>query len=293
MDPPVSRAGPRRRPVNVGWSCLLTLPRAGLARFPADRPAGRYRAADGDTTPRPHRPPLVGGDPRGAPPSGARPPRRRRSLPRSARRRRQPPRHRPPVRAGPGAARPAHPGGAGPPLRRLQDARASNPDGVRAQLEESLQLLGCDSFDLYQLHAVTDLDELDAARAEAADDPGGQATRGSAGSSASRGTDSTRPRHTATALERYDLDTVMFPVNPRLWADDHYRARRRGAAGRGAPPRRRCHGDQGRRGPALGRPAAHSTTWYEPYTAADELAARDRVRRCRRRGSTPSAPRAT
>src|ERR1035441_11014241 len=30
----------------------------------------------------------------------------------------------------------------------------ANPDGVRAQLEESLGLLGCDSFDLYQLHAV-------------------------------------------------------------------------------------------------------------------------------------------
>ena len=35
-------------------------------------------------------------------------------------------------------------------------------DGVRAQLEESLQVLGCDYFDLYQLHAVTDLDELEA-----------------------------------------------------------------------------------------------------------------------------------
>src|ERR1700737_547296 len=35
-------------------------------------------------------------------------------------------------------------------------------DGVRAQLEESLQLLGCDAFDLYQLHAVTDMAELDA-----------------------------------------------------------------------------------------------------------------------------------
>ncbi len=35
-------------------------------------------------------------------------------------------------------------------------------EGVRAQLEESLALLRCDRFDLYQLHAVTDLDELDA-----------------------------------------------------------------------------------------------------------------------------------
>ena len=37
-----------------------------------------------------------------------------------------------------------------------------DPDGVRAQLEESLTLLQCDAFDLYQLHAVTDLAELDA-----------------------------------------------------------------------------------------------------------------------------------
>ena len=35
-------------------------------------------------------------------------------------------------------------------------------DGVRAQLEESLRLLRCDHFDLYQLHGVTDLAELDA-----------------------------------------------------------------------------------------------------------------------------------
>jgi len=37
-----------------------------------------------------------------------------------------------------------------------------DPEGVRAQLEESLTLLRCDHFDLYQMHAVTDLDELDA-----------------------------------------------------------------------------------------------------------------------------------
>ncbi len=35
-------------------------------------------------------------------------------------------------------------------------------DGVRAQLEDSLRILRCDRFDLYQLHAVTDVAELDA-----------------------------------------------------------------------------------------------------------------------------------
>src|SRR4051795_7905621 len=36
-----------------------------------------------------------------------------------------------------------------------------HPDGVRAQLDESLSLLGCAWFDLYQLHAVTSLAELE------------------------------------------------------------------------------------------------------------------------------------
>ena len=42
-----------------------------------------------------------------------------------------------------------------------------NADGVRAQLEHSLELFGTDHFDLYQLHGVTDLDVLDE-RVEAA-----------------------------------------------------------------------------------------------------------------------------
>ena len=53
-----------------------------------------------------------------------------------------------------------------------------DPAGVRAQLEESLTLLRCDSFDLYQLHAVTDLAELDA-RSGAVADPPGRPRRGS------------------------------------------------------------------------------------------------------------------
>ena len=43
-----------------------------------------------------------------------------------------------------------------------------DPDGVRAQLEESLTILGTDAFDLYQLHGVTSLDVLDE-RARAAE----------------------------------------------------------------------------------------------------------------------------
>src|SRR5438270_13425661 len=38
----------------------------------------------------------------------------------------------------------------------------SNPDGVVAQFDESRRLLGCDVLDLYQAHAVTSQEELDA-----------------------------------------------------------------------------------------------------------------------------------
>ncbi|HXQ90691.1 MAG TPA: aldo/keto reductase [Acidimicrobiales bacterium] len=97
-----------------------------------------------------------------------------------------------------------------------------DPDGVRAQLEESLTLLRCDAFDLYQLHAVTDLDELDA-RAEAVQAIMAARDEGLCRFVGITGHDLTTPAAQLEALRRYDLDTVMFPVSPRLWADPAYR----------------------------------------------------------------------
>lgn len=95
-------------------------------------------------------------------------------------------------------------------------------DEVRAQLEESLTLLGCDSFDLYQLHAVTDLAELDA-RAGAVEAIMAARDEGLCRYAGITGHELTTPAAQHEALRRYDLDTVMFPVNPRLWADPDYR----------------------------------------------------------------------
>ena len=97
-----------------------------------------------------------------------------------------------------------------------------NREGVRAQLEESLRLLECHSLDLYQLHAVNDLAELDARDGAvlailAARDEGLTAWVGITGHGHSA------PTAQLEALRRYDLDTVMFPVYPRLWADPDYR----------------------------------------------------------------------
>ncbi len=145
-----------------------------------------------------------------------------------------------------------------------------NPDGVRAQLEESLGLLGCDSFDLYQLHAVTDLDELDR-RAEAAETVLQAKQEGLCRFAGITGHGLDAPAAHRVALERYDFDTVMFPVNPRLWADDRYRA---DAEALLDEARRRDVGVMAIKAGAArpwGNRSRHSTTWYEPYTSVDEL----------------------
>ncbi|MEY2475927.1 MAG: hypothetical protein QOG87_1242 [Actinomycetota bacterium] len=140
-----------------------------------------------------------------------------------------------------------------------------NADGVRAQMEESLRLLGCDSFDLYQLHAVTSLDELalrdDAARAilRARDE-------GLCRFVGITGHDLGAPAAHAEALRRYDLDTVMFPVNPRMWGDPGYRHDAEALLELAAE---RDVGVMAIKAGAA-RPWAEgserwATTWYEPY----------------------------
>lgn len=98
-----------------------------------------------------------------------------------------------------------------------------NPDGVRAQLEASLTTLGTDQLDLYQLHAVTTVAELDA-RADALAAIERARDEGLVRSVGITGHDMTAPATFLEALRRHDLDTVMFPVYPRLWADPSYRA---------------------------------------------------------------------
>ncbi len=146
-----------------------------------------------------------------------------------------------------------------------------NPGGVRAHLEESLELLRCDRFDLYQMHSVTDMAELDA-RAGAVDAILAARDEGLCRFVGITGHDLTAPATHAEALRRYDLDTVMFPVNPRLWGDTAYRRDAEvlleEAAGR----------DVGVMAikAAAARPwgaRPHTAgTWYEPYTTADEVA---------------------
>jgi aryl-alcohol dehydrogenase-like predicted oxidoreductase len=98
-----------------------------------------------------------------------------------------------------------------------------NPDGVRAELERSLERLGTDHFDLYQLHAVTSLEVLDE-RSGAAEAILRARDEGLVRFVGVTGHDLGAPAAHLEALRRHDLDTVMFPVYPRVWGDPTYRA---------------------------------------------------------------------
>jgi aryl-alcohol dehydrogenase-like predicted oxidoreductase len=98
-----------------------------------------------------------------------------------------------------------------------------HPDGVAAQFDDTRRLLGCDVLDLYQAHAVTDLDVLDE-RATAIERILRLREQGATRFAGITGHDMGAPAAFLEALRRWDLDTVMFPVYPRMWADPAYRA---------------------------------------------------------------------
>jgi aryl-alcohol dehydrogenase-like predicted oxidoreductase len=145
-----------------------------------------------------------------------------------------------------------------------------NGDGVRAQLEESLQLLGCDAFDLYQLHAVTDVDELDR-RADAMTAVLKARDEGLTRFVGITGHELTAPAAHLEALRRYDLDTVMFPVNPRLWADPAYRADAEALLAACADRDVGVMAIKACAARPWGDRPRHATTWYEPYTSRPDI----------------------
>ncbi len=146
-----------------------------------------------------------------------------------------------------------------------------DPGGVRAQLEESLALLHCDAFDLYQLHAVTSVEELDA-RAGAVEAVLQARDEGLCRWVGITGHELSAPAAHLEALRRYDLDTVMFPVNPQLWSDPAYRA---DAEALLSYTQEHDIGVMAIKSVAARpwRDRPHTAaTWYEPYSTASEVA---------------------
>lgn len=98
-------------------------------------------------------------------------------------------------------------------------------EGAQAELQRSLKRLQTDHLDLYQLHAVTSMAELDAATRS-----GGalEALLAAQHSGLARHLGITShgneaPTVLAEALNRFDFDSVLFPVNFILFADSAYR----------------------------------------------------------------------
>jgi aryl-alcohol dehydrogenase-like predicted oxidoreductase len=160
----------------------------------------------------------------------------------------------------------------------------ANPDGVRAQFDDTRRLLGCDVLDLYQAHGVTSVAVLDE-RSSALEAIVGLRESGATRFAGITGHDHGVPAAFLLALERFDLDTVMFPVNPFLWGDDEYRetaeellalcaardlgvmaikAAARRPWGDGRPLTDRIAGDQA-------TDDRWADTWYEPRPAGPSL----------------------
>ena len=141
-------------------------------------------------------------------------------------------------------------------------------EAAKAELGRSLERLGVDRLDLYQLHAVSKLADLDACTAA-----GGalEALVEAREEGLVRWLGITGHTHDAPAtqleaLRRFDFDTVMFPLNFVLWAIPEYR---RDAEALLAACRAREVGvhviKSVAKDPWGDRPRTHAT-WYEPFT---------------------------
>ena len=146
-------------------------------------------------------------------------------------------------------------------------------EGAAAEMRRSLERLHTDRFDLYQMHAVTSMAELDAATRSGgaldaivkAREDGLTRFIGITG----HGVDS--PAIFLEALRRFDFDTVIFPLNFVQYANPVYRKNSEELL-------KQCRlKDVGvmiiksiTRRPWGDRPHTH-TTWYEPFTDQAEV----------------------
>jgi aryl-alcohol dehydrogenase-like predicted oxidoreductase len=103
--------------------------------------------------------------------------------------------------------------------------RERSKDGAAKELRRSLERLRTDHVDLYQLHAVTDRETLGEALA-----PGGALEaileakeEGLLRYIGITGHGHQAPALFAEALRRFPFDTVMFPLNPVLYANPTFR----------------------------------------------------------------------
>jgi predicted aldo/keto reductase-like oxidoreductase len=139
---------------------------------------------------------------------------------------------------------------------------------AKVGFHNSLKRLGVDAVDLYQLHAVTSMEELDTVTS-----PGGALEgileirdQGLTRYLGITGHGINAPSIFLEALRRFDFDSVLFPLNFVLYANKNYRRDAEELL-------RQCHDrDVGTmiiktvtRGPWEEKPKIYDT-WYEPFS---------------------------
>lgn len=146
-------------------------------------------------------------------------------------------------------------------------------EGAWNELQQSLKNLQTETFDLYQCHAVTTMEELDAITMKGgaleafvkARQAGLTKFIGITG----HGADA--PKIYLEALRRFDFDTVMFPLNFVQMADPEFRAYAEELI---ATCRAKDVGTliikSVTKGP-WGEKQRTATTWYEPFNKSDQI----------------------
>jgi aryl-alcohol dehydrogenase-like predicted oxidoreductase len=145
--------------------------------------------------------------------------------------------------------------------------------GAWEKLKRTLEFLGRDTFDLYQLHAVCNESDLEACFA-----PGGSMEaileareQGLVGHIGITGHGPLSPATHAAALRRFDFATVMTSCNLHMIQDEQFRkdwevlvelCQRRDVGIHVLKATAKA--------PWNGRTPTH-TTWYEPFTAQDDI----------------------
>ena len=146
-------------------------------------------------------------------------------------------------------------------------------EGAWAEVNRSLALLRTDQLDLAQIHAVTTFEELDKATG-----PGGalEAMRRARDEGLTKYVGITGhawlvPKIHAEALNRFDFDTILFPINPVLFANAEYRA---GAEKLLQICQERNVGVMAIKSVAKGPwgdQKRRYNTWYEPYDIQEKI----------------------
>jgi predicted aldo/keto reductase-like oxidoreductase len=144
--------------------------------------------------------------------------------------------------------------------------------GAQAELEESLRLLETDHFDLYQLHAITTVEEVEQAFA-----------KGGAMETFLRAKEDGKVRYLGfsahsevaahAALDRYDFDSVLFPFSFPIWIKEKFgpsvhgrvAEKKRGLLALKAMAHQRWTENQ------AAERKRWNKAWYEPFDTLDQV----------------------